>query len=188
MLFRSVVRNRQFPCAGVALQVQVHALDRDYPVAVRLDDRHILEPDGRGVLDGLVSGDNPALYVDQDAPASPILPQAALNLGLATLRTLVGVPRVGSEVRELRNFLALFQIPPNFISRSHARRLRRGRAALMARDFRPPYSIDNTGVPVRPCRLHQRALDDVACNALRTLFCSKGTTGDMGDNPFIPEV
>src|ERR1019366_3192991 len=84
----------------------------DNPLPVRLDDNHILKPDGRGVLDGLVSGDNPAIFVDQNAAASPVLPQTALNLRVAALRSFVSVTRVRRQVRELRNCVALFQIPP----------------------------------------------------------------------------
>jgi hypothetical protein len=43
-------------------------------------------------------------------------------------------------------------------------------------------------VPLTPDRQRWTGVDGAACNALRTLCCSKGTTGDMGDNPFIPEV
>lgn len=68
------------------------------PFAVRLDDLDFLESDGRGVLNRLVAGDDPALLVDQDGAAQPVLAQGALNEGVPAFGAQICVLVIGYEL------------------------------------------------------------------------------------------
>lgn len=94
----AVVGDRERPRARVSGEVQIVALDRNQVLPVGFHDaERDVQP--LRLFDGFVTGDDPAMPVDQDGTADAVRAERALERGATAIGTAIGVVRIRREIR-----------------------------------------------------------------------------------------
>jgi hypothetical protein len=97
----AVVRDRQFPRAGIGHKVQILTLHRDQLTTVGLDDTQ-REVQALRLFDGLVAGDDASMPVNENGAAGTVLAQRALERGAAPVGAAISIVGIGREISKVK--------------------------------------------------------------------------------------